>query len=152
MQECMYVWTAMRFVVLRGMEVKFGMGVGAGPTRFDSIFSKSPYQRSKVIQRSSCFRNALWPPNLVGLTSSQRVMHCWDQRSFRVQLGSTRVTIGQECQMATKFGRKNPWPKSNAFQGSNVMQGLTGVNQGSNCTIIPKDLYGFQRKTAQAPK
>ena len=52
----------MRFVVLGSIELKVGMEVGDGPLRFESI-SKLPYQRSKFIQRYSCFRNALWPPN-----------------------------------------------------------------------------------------
>ena len=68
----MYVWeyvrTAMRFVVLCGIELKLGMNVEDKPTRFESIFSKRPHPKSKVIQRSSCFRNALWPPYLVGRT------------------------------------------------------------------------------------
>ena len=33
--------------VLRGIELKVGMGVGDRPMRFESIFSKLPYQRSK---------------------------------------------------------------------------------------------------------
>ena len=78
---CKYVCTAMHFVVLWVIELKLGMGVGDGSTRFESIFLKRPHQRLKVIQRSNCFRNALWPPNLVGRTPEQSVMHCWGQRS-----------------------------------------------------------------------
>ena len=36
----MYVCPAMRFVMLRGIEMKVGMGAGEGPTRFVGIFSK----------------------------------------------------------------------------------------------------------------
>ena len=36
----MYVCPAMRFVMLQGMELKLGMGVGDGPTRFVGIFWK----------------------------------------------------------------------------------------------------------------
>ena len=33
-------------------------------------------------------RNALWPPNLVGIILDQSVMHYWSQKSCRGQLGS----------------------------------------------------------------
>ena len=101
--------------------------------RFESIFSKLPHQKSKVSQKSSYFRNALWPPHLVGRAPDQRVMNCWDHRSCSGQPGSTRGQIAQECPIGTKFDRKNPWPKSSILLGSKVMQRLIGVNQGSNC-------------------
>ena len=75
-------------------------------------------------------RNALWLPNLVGRTPDRSVMHCWGKRSCRGQLGSTRGQIALNCPMATKFGRKNPWPRCNALLGSKVMQGSGGVNRG----------------------
>ena len=56
---CVCVCPAMRFVMLRGTELKVGMGVGDGLTRFVGIFSKRPDPGSKVIQRSICLRNAL---------------------------------------------------------------------------------------------
>ena len=59
------------------------MEIEDGPPRPKTIFSKWPHQRSKVIQRSSCLRNALWLPNLAGRPPDQRVMHCWGQRSWR---------------------------------------------------------------------
>ena len=34
------VCPAMRFVVLRGMGLKLGMGIGGGPPRLKSIFSR----------------------------------------------------------------------------------------------------------------
>ena len=34
--------------------------------------------------------NAPWPPNLVGRTHDQSVMHCWGLRSCTGQPGSTR--------------------------------------------------------------
>ena len=43
---CMYVCPAMRFAKLRGMGLKLGMGIGDGPPRLKSIFSKWPPQRS----------------------------------------------------------------------------------------------------------
>ena len=43
--------------------------------------------------------------------------------------------------MATKFDRKMPCPRSNALLGSKVMQGSSGVNQGSNWLEMP---YGHQ--------
>ena len=154
---CTYVCTAMRFVVLWGIKLKLGMGVGIGSPRFESIFSKRPHQRLKVIQRSSYFKNGLWPPDLVGRTPYWSVVI-----GSKVKQGSAGVDQGQiakECCMATKFGRTNPWPKcsvmmglkimatrfgrknpwskNNALLGSNVMQRSTGVNQGSNCYGIP---------------
>ena len=80
----------MRFVVLGGIELKLGMGVGDWPPWFESIFSKrlnllkqldlwmtfhlwwTHFERSNIIQRSSCFSNALWPPHLVGKIPDQR--------------------------------------------------------------------------------
>ena len=122
------------------MELKLGIGGGDGLTRFENILSKRPDQRSKVIQRSSCYRNTLWTPILVG-RPDKWVMHCWGQMSCRGQPGSTRGQIAQECPMATRFGRKNPWPKSNALLGSKVLQVSIGVNQGENCIGMP---YGYQ--------
>ena len=119
------MYVCMRFVVLWGIKLKRGMGVGDGPTKFESIFSKRHHQRAKVIQGSSCLRNVLWPPNLMGNTLGQSVMHCWGQSSWRGQPGSTRGQIVQECPMATKFGRKNPWPK--CIDG---VEGHVGVNWG----------------------
>ena len=49
-----------RLCVSSCFELKLGMEVGDGPTKFESILSMRLDQRSKVIQRSSCFRNALW--------------------------------------------------------------------------------------------
>ena len=85
--------------------------------------------------------NAVWPPNLVGRTPDQRVMHCWGWRSCRGQLGSRRGQFASQCPMATKFGGKNPWPECYVLLGSKVMQGSSMVNQGSNCLEMP---YGHQ--------
>ena len=87
---CLCVCPAMRFAMLRRSELKVGMGVGDGPTRFVGIFLKLPHLGSKVIQGSICLRNALWLPNLVRRTPDQSVVHCWGQRSCRGQLGSSR--------------------------------------------------------------
>ena len=99
---CVYVCPAMRFVMLRGMELKLNMGVGDRSTRFVGIFSEWPHPGSKVIQRSICLRNALWLPNLVRRTPEQSVVHCWGQWSSRGQLGSTRGQFALKCPMATK--------------------------------------------------
>ena len=88
-----YVCPAMRFVMLGGMGLKLCMGIGDGPPRLKSIFWKWPHQRSKVILRSSCLRNSLWLPNLIGRSPDQGVMHCWCQRSCRGHPGSTRVKL-----------------------------------------------------------
>ena len=37
--------------------------------------------------------NALWPPNLVGRTPDQSIMHCLGQRSCRGQLGQIGVSL-----------------------------------------------------------
>ena len=99
--------------------MKLGMGVGAGPPRVT-------------------YWDALWPPNLVGRTPNWRIMHSWGQRSFRDQPRSTRGQSVQECSMATKFSRKNPWPKCSALIGSKVMQVSAGVSRGQisqECSI-----------------
>ena len=90
---CMYVCPAMRFAMLWGIELKVGMGVGDGPTRFVGTFSKRPHLGSKVIQRSICLRNALWLPNLVRRAPDQSVGHCWGQRSGRGHQGSIKGQI-----------------------------------------------------------
>ena len=87
---CVYVCPAMHFAMLRRIELKLGMGVGDGPTRFVGIFSKGPHLGSKVIQGSICLRNALWLPNLVKRTPDQSIVHCWGQTLCRGQLGSSR--------------------------------------------------------------
>ena len=87
------VCPAMRFVMLWCIELKVGMGVGDGPTRFVGIFSKRPHLRSKVIQGSICLRNVLWLPDLVRRTPDQSVVHSWGQMLCRGHLGSTRGQI-----------------------------------------------------------
>ena len=105
---CMYVCPAMRFVMLRGAELKAGMGVGDRPTRFVGIFSKRPHLGSKVIQGSICLRNALWLQNLVRRTPDQSVVHWWGQRSCRGSPGVNQGSNCLKCPIATKFGGKNP--------------------------------------------
>ena len=90
---CVYVCPAMRLAMLRGTELKVGMGVGDGSKRFVGIFLKRPHLGSKVIQGSICLRNALWLPNLVRKSPDQSVVHCWGQRSCRGHPGSTRGQI-----------------------------------------------------------
>ena len=127
---CVYVCMYVRLCVSPCFEVSsWNLGVGDGPTRFVGIFSKRPHLGLKVIQRSICLRNALWLPNFVGRIPDQRVMHYWGQRSCRGHPGSTRGQIASKCPMATKFGRKNPWPECNALMGSKILQGSAGVSQ-----------------------
>ena len=121
----------MCLVILWGIELKVGMGVGDGPTRFLGIFSKRPHLGSKVIQRSICLKNALWLPNLVERTPDHSVVHCWGQRSCQGHLGSTRGQIAQQYPMATKFGGKNPWPKHNELlPGQRSCRGQLGSSRG----------------------
>ena len=91
---CLFVCLpAMHFVMLRGIELKVGMGVGDWLPRIVGIFSKRPHLESKVIQGSICLKNALWPPNLVSRPSDQSVVHCWGQMLCRGHLGSARGQI-----------------------------------------------------------
>ena len=85
--------------------------------------------------------NALWPPNLVGRTPDQSVIHWWGQRSCRGHPGSTRGQIAYKCRMTTKFGGKNHWPKRNALLGSKVMKGSAGVKLFNNA-LWPPNLVG----------
>ena len=84
---------AMHFVVLDGIVLKLVMGAGDGPLRLQSVFSKRRQQRSKAIQRSSCFRSTLWLLNVVGRTPDQSVMYCLSQRSYRGQPGQAGVQL-----------------------------------------------------------
>ena len=78
--DCSYSFSASAILKLTQNELKVGMGVGEGRTGFESIFSTK-------VQRPSCFRNTLWPSNLVGRTPNGSVMHCLGQRSCRGQAG-----------------------------------------------------------------
>ena len=51
-----YVCTAMRFVVLTGIELKLSVGVGDGPTRFMGIFSKRPHLGHRSSMGQSIFK------------------------------------------------------------------------------------------------
>ena len=105
----------MRFVVLRRIELKLGRVVGNGPPRFVVNFSKRPHQRSKVIQRSSCLRNALWLPNLVGKTPDQSVMHCWGQRSCRGHTGQPEVKLLGNAN-GHQIWKQEPKPEVNCLE------------------------------------
>ena len=140
---CLCVYPAMRNAVRGCIKLKLGKVVGNGPPRFVVNFSKWPYQRSKVIQRSNCIRNVIRPPNLVERTHGRSVMHSWGQRSCRGQLGSTltRGEITKECSIATNFDRKNPRLHCSVLLGSKVIEGSTGSARGQiaqECPIPPK--------------
>ena len=62
----------MLFAVLRNL-VEWWVGAPEVMVKF----SKQPDQRSKVIQRSSCLRNALRSSNLKGRTLDRSVLHSW---------------------------------------------------------------------------
>ena len=85
--------------------------------------------------------NALWLPNFAGRTPDQSVMNCCGQRSCRGHPRSTRGQIALKCPMATKFGRKNSWPKQNALLGSKVTKGSAWVKYVSICLSMP---YGHK--------
>ena len=73
--------------------------------------------------RGKLLRNALWPPDLVGRTPDQRVMHCWAQCHTGVNWGQPGVKLHMNALWLPNFGRKNPWLKWSALMGSKVMQG-----------------------------
>ena len=98
----------MRFVMLQGTELKFGTGVGDGPTRFVGIFLKRPHLGSKVIQGSICLQSALWLPNLVRRIPDKNVVQAWGGSSCRGHLGSIRGQTAKQYTKATTFGGKNP--------------------------------------------
>ena len=152
----------MRFVVL-WIKLKLGTGVGDEPTKSESIFSKRLDRRrsrrtlTKVKSNAGIkghtgvssgsagvklLRNALWLPDLVGRTPDRNEVQCWGHMPCMGQLRSTRGHIAQECPVATKFGRMNPWPKCSAMLGLKVIWGQMGVNRVSNCLEIP---YSHQR-------
>ena len=114
MKGCVYGY-ALRRALMYGAEIWHGGR--AGPTRFKSIYSKWPDQRSKVIQISSCYR----PPNLVGRGPWPKKNAMLGSKVIQGSTGVNHGSIAQECRMATKFGRKNPWPKSSALVGLTVM-------------------------------
>ena len=88
---------------------------------YRAYFSKRPNQRSKVIQRSSCFRNALWPPNLVGRTHDQSVMHYWGKS----HAGVNRGQFAQEYRMV---GR-TPDQRVVHYWGRRSCRGQTGLTR-----------------------
>ena len=102
----MYVCLAMRFVMLRGIQLKVGMGVGDGPTRFVGIFSKRSHLGSKVIQGSIFIKSALWLPNLVEepLTRSE----CSALLGSNVMQGSFGVNQGSNC-LEMPYGHQIWW-------------------------------------------
>ena len=114
---------------------------GRGPTRFESIFSKRPHQGSKVIHRSSCFRNVKWPPNVVGRNLDWSVTDYWGQWSYGDQQGSSRGQSVQECPLATKFGRTNSWRSVVQYWGRRSCRGQPGstmVQIAQACYIATK--------------
>ena len=62
--------------------------------------------------------NAPWPPNLVGRTHDQSVMHCWGQRSCTGQPGQPKVKFLRNALWPPNIGRKDPKPECNALMGS----------------------------------
>ena len=114
------------------MELK--LGVGDGHTRFESIFWKRPDQMSKVIQRSNCFRNALWASNLVGRTPDQRVMHCWGQRSCRGQPG---IKLLRNALWLTNLAGRSPDRSVVHWWGRRSFRGQSGVKLLRNSLCLP---------------
>ena len=136
MHVCMYVcmYGCVFHCALRYEAKTWHVGRGRTHGIWEHIFEAT---RPKVIQRSSCFRDALWPPNLVRIIPDWNVMHCLGQRSGD-QPGSTRGQLVQECLMATKFGRTNPWPMWSAMLGSKVIQGSTRDLIAQECPMATK--------------
>ena len=106
MYVSIYACTAMPFAMLWGMELKLSKRVGDGPRRFGSIFSKQPHHRSKVIQRSSCIGNALWPPTKFGMKNPWLKFN--PLLGSKVIQGSTRVNKGLNCS-GMHYGYQTYW-------------------------------------------
>ena len=132
---------AMRFVMLWGIELKVGMGVGEGPTRFVGIFLKQPHLGSNVIQGSICLRNTLWLPNLVRRTPDQSVVHCWGPRSCRGHLGSTRVILLRNATWPPNLVGRIPDQGIMHCLGQRSCRGQLGSSRGQftyQCPIATK--------------
>ena len=123
----MFVYPAMSFIMLWAINLKLGMRVGNRLPRFVGIFLKWPHQRLKVNQRSNCLRNALWLPNAL-----------MESKVMKGHLGSTWGQIAQQCPMATKCCRKNPWLECNALVRSKVRQGSTRAHIAYKCPKATK--------------
>ena len=120
------------------------MGVGDGPTRFESIFSKRPHQRSKVIRRSICLRNAIWQPNLVGRTPDQSIMHYWGWRSCR---GQPEVKLLRNALWPPDLVERTPGQSVMYCWGQRSSRGHRGSTRGQiaqKCPMATK----FCRKNA----
>ena len=130
MGVCMYGYMY-AFRRVWGIELKFGMGVGEGLPSFVSIFSKQLHQRSRVIQWSSCFRNALWLPGS---------KNPWSECNAFLGLRLCRCQIAQEytlcgnpilknpclkCSALMEFKVMNPWPESKTLMGSKFKIGVS---------------------------
>ena len=126
--------TAMRFV-LWCMELKF-LGVESGPARLNRIFSKQPNQRSKVIQRSSCFRNALLPSNLVERTPHWRVMHLLGSRDMQ---GSSQpgVKLFRNALWPTNLVERTPNRRVMHCWGQRLCRGQPGVKLHRKALWLP---------------
>ena len=134
----------MRFVMLWGFELKVGMGVGDGPTRFVGILSKRPHLGSKVIQGPICLKNALWLPNLVKRTPDQSVLHCWGQRSCRVIWGQPGVKLLRNALWPPTLVGRTPDQSVMHYWGWRSCRGQLGSSRGhllSNA-LRPTNLVG----------
>ena len=147
MLVCSYVGLcvcmAMHFVMLWDMKLKLG-----GKGRAHEQWFRSDLN-SNVIRRSSCFRNARWPPNLVGWTPGQRGLHClhwWGQRTYRGQSKSTRCQIAQGCPLWTKgyvrsarINRKSNYleiPYRNALNVNVILKHIMFINPSPTTGVI----------------
>ena len=86
-------------------------------------------------------RNALWPPNLVGRTPDQSVMHCWGQRSCSVSRGQPEVKLLRNTLWPPNLVGRTPDQSVMHCWGQRSCKGQPGVNQRSNCLEMP---YGNQ--------
>ena len=74
--------------------------------------------------------------NLVGRTLDQSVMHCWIvgvEGKVGVSWGQVGVNLLSNALWPPNLVGRPPDQKCNALLGSKVMQGSSGINQGSNC-------------------
>ena len=107
-----------------------------GPLRFVVNCLRLPDQRSTVIQRSICLRNALRPPHLVGRTLHQNVVHCLVQYIAGVEShaevirGRKRVKLLRNALWLPNVVGKTPDQSVMHWWGQRSLRGQLGSSTG----------------------
>ena len=148
----MYLCTAMRFIVPWGMELKLGMRIEHRPIRFESIFLEWPNQRSKVIQRSSCFTNALWPSNLVGKTPDKRVIYAGVKGHAEVNRGQLGVKLLKNALWRPNKVGRTPDRRVMLYWGQRSCSGQKGSFRGQIAQECPMDTTFCGKNSSPPPQ